>query len=430
MGWRFTGLWRHSDFMKLWAGQTISAFGSHITWQALPLTAVLVLAASPTELGLLAAIEAAPVLLVGLLAGAWVDRRRRRPIMIGCDLGRALLLASIPLAAIFGALSMAQLYLVAGLTGVLTVFFNVADRSYLPTLLPREELVEGNSKLSASSSIAEITGQPFGGLLVQLITAPFAIAADALSFLLSAFCINLIGKPEPQPAPPEQRENLVREALEGLRFVFGNLSLRALTFCSMQRSFFGNFIGPLYMVFVIRDLQMPVWVTGVLVGIGGISSLLGAALASCLTQRLGIGKALIGSCLLVSLLAFLIPLAGGPLWLALGLMILSQLGDAGWAIFHIGETSLLQALAPEHQLGRVNASNHFLTGGLALFGAILGGALGDLIGVRATLLVAVVGLLLSVFWLVYSPIRQTRQLPTLSENEPEVEKQLSESPVT
>lgn len=411
MGRRPAGLWHQPDFMKLWIGQAISAFGSHITWQALPLTAMLILAASPTELGLVVAAGTAPVILFGLVAGVWVDRLRRRPLMIAADLGRALLLGSIPLAAIFGRLSMAQLFIVAGLTGTLTLFFDVADQSYLPSLVEHEHIMEGNSKISASRSLAEITGQPAGGLLVQLITAPFAIAVDAVSFLISALCISLIHKPENRPDAPEQPQPVAQEALEGLRLVFTNAILKPLARCEIQRTFFGNFIGTLYMIYIIRELQMPVWVTGVLVGVGGISSLFGSVIAERVTGRFGIGKSLIGAAIITAVLNALIPLAGGPFWLAFVILLISQSGDAGWTISFINETSLRQSVTTGHQLGRVNASVYFLVGGAGLLGAIAGGILGDLIGVRFTLWLAVGGSLLGGLWLVFSPVRQLVRLP-------------------
>ncbi len=408
---QITGLWQNPDFIKLWVGQAISAFGSHITWQALPLTAMLLLAASPTELGFLAAAGTAPVLVFGLVAGVWVDRLPRRPIMIAADLGRTVLLGSIPLAAIFGTLTLLQLFVVASLTGLLTVFFDIADQSYLPSLVEHEHIMEGNSKISASRSLAEITGQPVGGLLVQLITAPFAIAVDAVSFLVSALCISLIRKPETRPEAPEQTQPILREAFEGLRVVFNDPILRVLAFCDIQRTFFGNFIGTLYIIFIIRELQMPIWVSGVLVGVGGISSLAGSVVAQRLTRRFGVGKILIWSAIITSAITFVIPLAGGPFWLAFTILVISQAGDAVGTVFFINQTSLRQSVTAEHQLGRVNASIYFLAGVAGLLGAIASGVLGDLIGIRTTLLVAVTGYLLAVFWLIFSPVRKLEQLP-------------------
>lgn len=412
-------MWRQPDFIKLWVGQAISNFGSHITWQALPLTALLVLGASPTELGLLAAAGAAPVLFFGLVAGVWVDRLARRPLMIIADLGRMLLLGSVPVAALLGMLTLWQLFVVAALVGALTVFFDVADQSYLPTLVEHDQILEGNSKLTASKSLAEITGQPIGGLLVQVLTAPFAIAVDAASFLVSAVSLLLIRKPEKRPAPAES-ESMLAEAFEGLRVCFGDKIQCALVCSDIQRAFFGNFIGTLYMVLVIRELQMPVWVTGVLVGVGGISSLAGSVMAERITRRFGIGKSLIGSAVLTTLLLFLLPAAAGPFWLAFGLLVLSQAGDMGWSVFYINQTSLRQSITPAHQLGRVNASVYFLGGVAGLVGSIIGGVLGDLIGVRLTFLIAAIGFVIALGWLIFSPVRTLKEIPAQPKPTPDL----------
>src|SRR5947209_5675974 len=203
---RLTGLWRNVDFVKLWIGQTVSNAGSGITSVALPLTAVLVLSATPAQMGILNALDGLAVLLIGLFAGVWVDRLRRRPVLIATDLGRALLLGTIPLAAFLHVLRIEQLYIVGALIGILTVFFNIADESFLPSLIPVEDLVEGNSKLGTSDSLAEITGPAIAGPLVQLLGGPVAILFDAISFLCSALCIGLIRKPEP-PLTLEQRQS-------------------------------------------------------------------------------------------------------------------------------------------------------------------------------------------------------------------------------
>src|SRR6266480_134489 len=194
-----TGLWKNSDFVKLWLGQTVSHFGSGITGIALPLTAVLVLAATPAQMGILGALDGVSVLVIGLQAGVWVDRVRRRPLLIATDLGRAFILSTIPLAALLGVLRIWQLYIVAVLAGMLTVIFTVASSAYLPSLIPQESLVEGNSKLAMSDALAEIGGPAVAGPLVQLLSAPFAIVFDALSFLFSACCLGLIHTPEPPP---------------------------------------------------------------------------------------------------------------------------------------------------------------------------------------------------------------------------------------
>src|SRR5262249_23335746 len=201
---RFGGLWSHHDFMRLWAGQTVSQLGSTVTREALPYTAILALGATPIQMGLLGAAGAAPLLLLGLLAGVWVDRLRRRPVMIAADLGRAVLLLSVPGAYLLGLLRIEQLYVVAALVGVLSVFFDVAYQAFLPSLVQREQIFEGNSKLGMSGSVAEIAGPPLGGTLVQLVGGPVTILLDALSFVFSARSLLRIRAPEPAPAAPER----------------------------------------------------------------------------------------------------------------------------------------------------------------------------------------------------------------------------------
>src|SRR3989440_7231968 len=246
------GLWKDSDFVKLWLGRAVSNFGSGITGIALPLTAVLVLGATPIQMGILGALDGVAVLVIGLLAGVWVDRLRRRPLLIAADLGRAFVLGTIPLAALLGVLGIGQLYVVAALAGMLTVLFNVAHSAFLPSLIPRESLVEANSKLAMSDSLAETGGPAVAGPLVQLISAPFALFFDALSFLFSACCLGLIYTPEP-PAALKQRKSIWSDLVEGLRMVLKNPLLRALAGSAATFSLFGNFIGALYALYVIRQ---------------------------------------------------------------------------------------------------------------------------------------------------------------------------------
>jgi predicted MFS family arabinose efflux permease len=416
MRWKRNGLWREPDFLKLLTGQTISKFGSHISGVALPLTALLVLSATPVQMGILVALEGAPVLLVGLFVGVWVDRLRRRPILIACDLGRALLLGSIPLAAALGVLRVEQLYLVAALAGILTVFFDIANQSYLPALVERERLVEANSRLGSSDSLAEITGPALGGGLVQLLSAPFAIIIDALSFLSSALCVGAIHKPEAPPAPSTERQNVWREIAAGMGLVARQPVLRALAGGMCTFEFFGGFFGTLYTLYAVRDLGMPPALVGVLIGLGGVGALLGSFVVGRVVRRLGVGRALIGAMIFAAALQLLVPLARGPLALAVLMMAMPQvIGDVGWAVFLIGEVSLRQSVIPDRLLGRANASMQFFTRGVSPLGALLGGALGALIGARLTLSIAVCGILLGSLWLIFSPIRTLRDQPAPAE---------------
>src|SRR5512133_2672970 len=273
------GLWRNPDFIKLWTGQTISTLGSHITNGGLPLLAVITLKASPFQMGLLQAVGSAPVLLFSLVAGVWVDRLRRRPILIAADLGRALILATIPLAAVLGWLTIWHIYFVIALTGILTVLFNTAYRAYLPALVEQEHIVEGNSKLALSDSAAEVVGPGLTGVLVQTITAPIAILFDALSFVVSAVSLLFIRKGELPPNLAGERQSVLQEAREGVRAVMREPILLALTATDATMSFFGNFIGVLYALYAIRVLHLSPAAIGLTIGVGGASSLIGALLA-------------------------------------------------------------------------------------------------------------------------------------------------------
>lgn len=404
---RLTGLWRHPDFMKLWTGQTVSSIGSHVTGTALPLAAIIVLNATPAQVGLLAALETAPVLLVGLFAGVWADRLRRRPILIASDLGRAAVLALVPIAAVAGMLRIELLYAIAAVAGALTVFSDVAHQAYVPALVERSQLVEGNSKLGLSSSVAEISGPPLGGVLVQWLTAPFAIVVDAVSFLFSAACIALIRAHEPAPHPPSERPGIAREIAEGLRVVVGNPVLRALAGTAGTFNFFGSFIGALYAIYLIRDLHLAPAMVGVLVGLGGVGGLGGSLVAGRMVRRFGIGHVLIAAFLLFVGVQVLIPLAGVVHPVAVPFLAAAQLlGDVWIAVYFIADTSLRQASIPVRLLGRANATLHVLMQGAAPLGALMAGFLGTAIGVRPTLVVALAGMLLGSLWLIWSPVRR------------------------
>jgi MFS family permease len=357
---------------------------------------------------LLAAAGTLPVLLIGLLAGVWVDRLRRRPILIIADISRAVLLGTVPLAAALGVLRIEQLYLVALLVGGLTVFFEVANQSFLPTLVQREHIVEGNSKLSTSESLAEIGGPALAGVLVQVITAPIAILFDALSFLVSALCAGFIRVREPAPSLPEERQSLWREMREGLHLVLGNPLLRATTAALSVRAFFGGAFATLYGLYVIRQLGLTPAIYGLLVTMGGLGALVGALLAGRIARRFRLGRTLIGAMLLSGSVSILTPLAGGPKLLVVALLMTSQLvGDFGMEVYLIHALSLRQSLIPDRFLGRANASANFLEGGMLTIGALLAGLVGGMIGMRLTLLIATgAGLVISSSLLLFSPVRR------------------------
>jgi MFS family permease len=413
---RLTGLWRNPDFMKLWTGQTVSEFGSVVTRDALPLVALLVLGASPAQMGLVAATGALPALIFGLAAGLWVDRVRRRPIMIAADLGRALLLLTIPAAALLGRLTMSQLYVVGVLAGALTIFFDVAYQSYLPALVEREHIVEGNAKLALSSSAAEIGGSGLAGVLVQAFTAPFAVLLDALSYLVSVASLVWIRKPELPPRPPRERSHLLPEVRDGLGFVVRQPLLLAFAGASATRAFFGGFYAALYGLYAIRVLGLGPAGLGIVIALGGVGSLAGAMLAERVGRRVTLGAVLIGSLAVGTVVSIFTPLARGPVAIAAASLIVGQLfGDLSRTIYEIYQVSLRQAVTPDRLRGRVNASMQMLESAIGPLGALVGGWLGGMVGPRNTLWIAVAGLFLSLLWLIFSPVRRLREMPQAAE---------------
>lgn len=402
---------RHPDFLKLWSGQSISSFGSAITTLALPLTAVLVLQATPVQMGLLAAVGFLPHLALGLPAGVWVDRWPRRPILIVTDLGRAALLGSVPLLALLGALRMDYLYAAAVLVGVCTLFFDVAATSYLPSLVSRDDLLEANSTSALSSALAGTIGPALAGGLVQLLTAPVAIAADAVSYVVSALCSGLIQAAE-TPAPPAQRRRLWSEIGEGLRVLIDDPILRPIIGASTVGSFGGAMRQAVFVLFLVRGLGLPPALLGLVYAVGGVAAMLGAVLAGPTRDRFGPGQAIVGGTLLWCAGNALIPLARGSLVVALPLVLAAQvISGIGTPVYSINQITVRQATVPYRLLGRVNACRRFLVFGVIPLGALLGGALGQALGLRTALVVGVAWQALSALWLLLSPVRTLRETP-------------------
>ncbi|HXM45963.1 MAG TPA: MFS transporter [Bryobacteraceae bacterium] len=404
------GLWREPDFLKLWAGQAVSQVGSWITLVGLPLTAAQLLNASPLQMGILSGAGAAAILLFGLFAGAWADRLRRRPILMWTDLGRAVVLGTVPLAAALGRLTIIHLYLVAAASAALTVFFDVSYQAYLPSLVSPGNILEGNSKLALSESVAGVAGPGITGILVAAITAPMAILFDAVSFVCSAISVWLIRKPEPRPEPGAA-PHIGREIVEGLRASWRQPILRTLLLRSVTAAAFVGFGGGLYILFAVRELGIGAVLLGAVIAVGGVSGVFGALVAAWLVRRFGFGRTLIGAALLPGIAGLLPPLAHGPVTLCAAVLAVAQLGDMAWSIYGINEVTLRQAIAPSHVLGRVNSAAHLTFRGVLPVGALLGGALAEAIGLRAAMFVGAGGFLLSTLWLVFSPVRQLRELP-------------------
>lgn len=409
------GLWRHPDFMKLWVGQTISEFGSRISREGIPLTALLVLAATPEQMSWLVAFASVPVLLLGLFAGVWVDRLPRRPVMIAADLGRLLLLLTIPFAALTGTLTLSLLLVVTAGMSILSLFFGLAYRAALPGLVERRHMLEANTKLAATDSLAEIGGPAVAGLLIQAMTAPLAILVDSLSFLFSAVSLAAMRQMEDRTLPAE-RGTMWRDIRAGLDVIARHPVLRTMAVGVLLRQFFGNFFGVLYALYAVRDLGLSPALLGLVVASGGVGALAGTLLAGYVPRRVGLGRALVGSLLLGSVTNLLIPLAGGPPVVAAAMLIIGQIiNDGAMALYQVNELTLLQMSVPDHMLGRANATIGFGAEGIAPIGALVGGALAGMVGTRETLWVAVLGGLLTAAWMALSPLRALQSYPGVLE---------------
>jgi hypothetical protein len=408
-----SGLWRHLEFRRLWIGETVSQFGTMISQLALPLVAILVVHASTLEVGLMTTFQTAPFLLVGLPAGAWVERMRLRSVLIVNDLVRAAALGSVPLASLLGVLTIGQLYAAALVSGAATVFFDVAYQSYLPQLVDREQLVAANARLQASESVSQIAGPSAAGLLIQALTAPYAVLADALSFLWSAGWVTAIQARPPRPARKPDR-HLGREIAEGLRFVLGSPLLRAIAICTGSSNLFGSIGMAVFYVLLARQLHVAPGIIGLISSAAAAGGLAGALGATRFAARLGQGPAIWISVTMAAPCAFAAPFAQRN-W-TLGLLAVAEAGlGASFVLYNITQVSFRQGLCPPGLLGRMNATMRFLVWGTLPLGGAIGGILGTVIGVRATLLVAAIGGAGAFLPVYLSPLRRMRALPSYSE---------------
>jgi MFS family permease len=392
-GARISLLRRHRDFRRLWTGETISVFGSRMGDVAVSFAAVIALGATPIQMGLLAAARLVPRLLFSLVAGVWVDRVRRRPLMIGADIGRFALLATIPLAAMLGHLAMNELYPVILAVGVLDLLFDIAYGAYLPSLVDSADVVEANSKLSASYAAAEVGGFAIAGWLVQILTAPYAIAVDALSFIASAVAINSIEKPEIEIAPRRRRSSFYREALEGVKVITGDRRLFALTAVNGLAALCYATFSTLYMLFVVDALGFKPGVLGVIFAVGGVSSFVSSMAAPRLIERIGEGRALAFGMVLQGVAWFCVPAARGATALAAGLLIAQQVfGDAGGTMAIISGQTIPLMLVPGRMLGRVKATISFVAMAAMIAGSVGAGVCAELIGLRPVMYAGAAGL--------------------------------------
>ena len=409
---RQSPLWRHADFLRLWSAQGVSAVGARITREGLPLAAVLSLEAPPAQLGVLAALSLAPGLIVGLTAGGFVDRSRRRGVMVGADLARMAVLLTVPVAAWLHLLTMAQLYVAAVLVGSASVLFEIADHAYLPGLVGREHILDANAKLSVTDSIAEIAGPALAGALIQWLAAPLAIAVNAATYLVSALFLGGIKARETPPPPAQTKAHLLADLRAGATVIRASSLLRPLFLTAATGNLFIYVFAGLYVVFAIRTLGLTPALLGVTVAVGGLSALVGALFGPAMIRRLGIGPAYLVAAALAAASALLIPLARGVGVGAMPFLLLAQfLGDGFGVIAGVAAASLRQSVTPPESLGRVGAVFQAAPGGLAMVGALAGGLLAGHIGIRPTLVIAALGYLAAPAWCLVSPLARLKILP-------------------
>ncbi|WP_322924643.1 MFS transporter [Paenibacillus campi] len=413
------GLLKHHDFRNFWLGHTISSFGVQITTVAIPLIAALTLHASPLQMGILTAVEFLPFLLISLFVGVWVDRKAKRPMMIVSDIVRAIVLIGIPVGLFFDVLSMPMLYIIAAIVGVNTVVFEIAHVSYLPTVVKKDELVEGNSKLEFSSSSATVVGQSIGGALIQVFSAPISILFNVGTYLLSAVYLSFIKKKEDVIVVPEGTEqNLWSDIREGAGFVFNNNALRAILIGTVIFNMFTYVIEPVFILYISRTLALAPIYIGLIFSMSGVGALLGAFLAGPMVNKLGIGKTLVLSLFLAGFVSLIIPVATLlPVLPAVLLIMVMYMIDAAMVIvYNINQRSLRQAITPNQLQGRMNACMRMFGMGVVPIGALLGGWLGGFIGTTPTLIVGAIGLMCSSIFIMFSSVR-TLSLPTESDAE-------------
>jgi MFS family permease len=413
------GVLANSDFVKLWAGQTVSLMGTQITLFTMPLVAVLTLNATALQVGILNALRFVPVIALSVFAGVWLDRRKRRPVLVTCAVSSSLLIGLVPLASTFGWLSIGLLYVVTALVGTLNMVFDVGALSYVPFLVTREHLADGNSKLQASLAVAGISGPGLAGLLVGLITAPITLSADAVSYLFSACGLLSIRTPEPEPDTSVPHGSVLSSIAEGFRAVFGTRLLwTLLTQTTLLNLFFGSYTT-IFVVYAIRYLHLTPLKLGIALAAGPLGGLFGALLAGRVRNALGLGKVMTLTTIGVStfLLFLLVPHGASPVTVAI--LGAAQLAY-GFSIsmFNVNAITLRQTLTPPRLLGRMNATYRMMLFGAQPPGALLGGILAAVLGLRPALIIALVAMVSPMAWLFFAPVFRLTELPKGPDPEP------------
>ncbi|WP_160507695.1 MFS transporter [Streptomyces sp. BA2] len=408
-------VWHSRNFLLLWGGQTVAELGSRISSVAVPLLAAQTLDASVFQISLLTTVAWLPYLFISLPAGLIADRVDQRKLMIACDLGRMALMLSLPLVAIAGALSLGFLYAVVGISGVLTVLFNVAYRSKLPRLLEEHQLVDGNAKLTLSQDLGELVGPSIGGVLIGVLGAAKTFFSNALAYLISAVTLWLI-RDEPDDRKTEaaetaeERRPLRTQLTEGIVFVRRQPILRSVLLCSTTSNFFVMASGSIEVTFLVRELDAPSSLIGLVFSISAIGGLLVGALTKRISERVGTARVI-----------WVAMAAPGPLYLCMPLaqpgwgVLLYGVGLAAFSanvvLYNVAATSYRQRVTPSHMLGRVNATFLWICYGAIPLGSLTGGALASALGLRTALWICVLGTWSASLWVVFSPLRRMRDLP-------------------
>ena len=406
------GLWSHPDFLKLWTGQSISELGSQVSQLAIPWLAAVGLHASPFTFSLLAVLGFLPFILFALPAGVWVDRLRRRQILIVGDAARAVLLALIPILWAVGVLQIWHLLILQFVIGVFTVFFDVAYQSYLPALIEREHLIDGNSKLQLTVSIAQVGGPSMSGGLIGAITAPYAIVVDAASFVISSvFMLRMKHRENlPRQDASEPRPKMWPQVKEGLAWVLKNRNLRQIAGCTASANFFGTMGFTVLLLYAVRVLHLSSIEVGSVFAVGSFGSIAGALMANRLQKKLGVGNSIISCAVLFAVSGLAFPLAPHSFPLPV-LMLGTAIGGFGGVAYNITQVSLRQAITPERLQGRMNAAMRWIVWGTIPLGSLLGGAVAQATTLRTALWVSAIGSSPTFLWVLLSPLRSIRTMP-------------------
>ena len=404
-------LWRDRNFLTLWSGQALSQFGAQITELAIPVLAVLALNATEWEVGLLSAAQVAAFLIVGLPAGAWIDRMRKRHVMIVADAVRAVALATLPLLAVLGVLEIWHMIAVALVMGVATVFFDVSNQSIVPSLVRPAQIAEANGKLQSTEQLAGLAGPAFGGWLIGVLAAPLAILITVATYLAS-FGALLFTRDHEQLRAPEDHKPLVHEIGEGLRWVFGNPLLRRIVLTTGTANFFGTVATTLLPIFVLRELGLTPQMLGVVFSLSAVGGLLGAVATPRIVAKIGEARAIPLSAILFSVVPFFLPAISLVPALAFPLLVTQFfLGSFTVLLYNITQVTFRQRITPPRLLGRMNASVRFVVWGVMPIAALLAGALGTWIGTVPALWIAAFGELFACLFVVIGPFWGMRELP-------------------